>query len=96
MIGIYGLTQVEIVTNVFIRRRCSSRREEVAHLSGGLFGFVKDSFGIACTFSALASEASAFFQLTHAGCTLLGSSNDVAVSYSFADTYVHLSSPEGR
>ena len=72
----------------------SGSREKVTHLSGSLLGFVKDGLGITSTFAALTSETCALFQLAHAGSTLLSSSNDVAVSHSFADTYVHLSSPE--
>ena len=71
----------------------SGRREEMRHLTSLLLGFVKNSLGITCTFSALATEACAFFQLAHAGCSLLSSSDDIAVGNSFADAYVHRSDP---
>ncbi len=86
--------QVEVVTNLVTGAVLSGSREEMTHLCCGLLSFVKDRFSVTGTFTALASQACTFFQLTHASCTLLSSSNDVAVSYSFADTYVHLSLPE--
>lgn len=61
----------------------------MTHLGCSLLCFFEDGFSIPRTFATLASKTGAFFQLTHACRTLFGSGDDVTVSHSLADTYVH-------